>query len=77
MLLDTAGRYTTQESNADADNAAWLGFLKMLRKYRSRQPINGAIVAISLQDLSLQDEMTRQGHAAAIRRREPHCCRGR
>ncbi|SDI39120.1 type VI secretion system membrane subunit TssM [Aliiruegeria lutimaris] len=69
VLLDTAGRYTTQEGNADAENAAWLGFLKMLRKYRARQPINGAIVAISLSDLSLQDEMTRQGHAAAIRRR--------
>lgn len=69
VLLDTAGRYTTQESNADADNAAWLGFLKMLRRYRTRQPINGAIVAISLSDLSLQDEITRQSHAAAIRRR--------
>ncbi|MDV7143098.1 type VI secretion system membrane subunit TssM [Tropicimonas sp. TH_r6] len=69
VLLDTAGRYTTQESNAEADNAAWIGFLKMLRKYRKRQPINGAIVAISLQDLSLQDETTRAGHAAAIRRR--------
>ncbi|RYH09356.1 type VI secretion system membrane subunit TssM [Tropicimonas sp. IMCC6043] len=69
VLLDTAGRYTTQESNSEADNAAWLGFLKMLRKYRARQPINGAVVAISLQDLSLQDEVTRQSHATAIRRR--------
>ncbi|QDY70916.1 type VI secretion system membrane subunit TssM [Qingshengfaniella alkalisoli] len=69
VLIDTAGRYTTQESDADADNAAWLGFLGLLKKYRKRQPVNGAVIAISLTDLSLQDEMTRKGHALAVRRR--------
>ena len=28
VLIDTAGRYTTQESDAEADNAGWLGFLE-------------------------------------------------
>ena len=69
VLIDTAGRYTTQESDADVDNAAWFGFLSLLKKYRKRQPINGAIVAISLSDLSLQDEITRKSHAQAVRRR--------
>ncbi|MVO18681.1 type VI secretion system membrane subunit TssM [Parasedimentitalea huanghaiensis] len=69
VLIDTAGRYTTQESDAEADNAAWIGFLGLLKKYRKRQPINGAIVAISLSDLSLQDEITQKGHAQAVRRR--------
>ncbi len=69
VLIDTAGRYTTQESDADADNAAWLGFLGLLKKYRKRQPINGAMIAISLSDLSLQDEITQQSHAQAVRRR--------
>lgn len=69
VLVDTAGRYTAQESDARADNAAWLGFLGILKKHRPRQPINGAIVAISLSDLSLQDEQTQKSHAAAIRRR--------
>lgn len=69
VLIDTAGRYTTQESDADADNAAWLGFLGLLKKYRKRQPINGAMIAISLSDLSLQDGMTQKAHAQAIRRR--------
>lgn len=69
VLVDTAGRYTTHESDSDADNAAWLGFLGILKKYRKRQPINGAIVAISLSDLSMQDEQTQKNHAAAIRRR--------
>lgn len=69
VMIDTAGRYTTQESDAEADNKGWLGFLTLLKKHRKRQPINGAIIAISLSDLSLQDEVTQQGHAKAIRRR--------
>ena len=69
VLVDTAGRYTTQESDASADNSAWLGFLALLKKHRSRQPINGAVVAISLSDLSMQDETTQKAHAIAIRRR--------
>ena len=69
VLIDTAGRYTTQDASESEDNAGWLGFLKILKKHRKRQPINGAIVAISLSDLSLQDEATQKSHAAAIRRR--------
>ena len=69
VLIDTAGRYTTQDSVQSEDNAGWLGFLKIIKKHRTRQPINGAIVAISLSDLSLQDAATQQSHAAAIRRR--------
>ncbi|XDA99850.1 type VI secretion system membrane subunit TssM [Sulfitobacter sp. LCG007] len=69
VLLDTAGRYTTQDSNAEADARAWGGFLQMLKKHRRRQPINGAIVAISLSDLSLQDEQERRAHAKAVRTR--------
>lgn len=69
VLIDTAGRYTTQESDAELDNAAWLGFLGLLKKYRKRQPINGAMVAISLSDLLMQDEQTRAEHARAVRRR--------
>ncbi len=69
VLLDTAGRYTTQDSDADADSAGWAGFLDMLKKHRKRQPINGAMIAISLSDLSLQDEITRKNHARAVRTR--------
>nr|WP_253949080.1 type VI secretion system membrane subunit TssM [Mangrovicoccus sp. HB161399] len=69
VLIDTAGRYTTQDSDAASDNAAWLGFLGMLKRQRPRQPVNGALVAISLADLSNQDEITRRAHAQAIRRR--------
>jgi type VI secretion system protein ImpL len=69
VMIDTAGRYTTQESDAQQDNAAWLGFLDLIKKHRKRQPINGAMIAISLSDLSMQDETTQMAHAKAIRRR--------
>lgn len=69
VLIDTAGRYTTQDSDESEDNAGWQGFLKLLKKHRTRQPINGAILAVSLSDLSLQDKATQKSHAAAIRRR--------
>jgi type VI secretion system protein ImpL len=51
VLLDTAGRYTTQESDREADAAAWLGFLDLLKKFRPRQPLNGVLVTLSVSDL--------------------------
>ncbi|WP_118136817.1 type VI secretion system membrane subunit TssM [Oceanicella sp. SM1341] len=69
VLLDTAGRYTTQESGGEADAKGWAGFLDLLKKHRSRQPINGALVAISLSDLSEQDAGQRREHARLVRTR--------
>ena len=37
VLLDTAGRYTTQDSDQAVDSAAWSGFLQLLRKHRRRR----------------------------------------
>ncbi len=53
VLLDTAGRYTTQESDARADAAAWHGFFSLLKEARPRQPLNGAFVTVSVSDLML------------------------
>lgn len=69
VLIDTAGRYTTQDSHKVADSSAWEGFLQLLRRNRRRRPINGAIVAISLQDLLMQTEDERILHARTIRKR--------
>ncbi|MFZ4966621.1 type VI secretion system membrane subunit TssM [Pseudomonas sp. Mn2068] len=69
VLLDTAGRYTTQDSHAQVDKAAWLGFLDLLKTQRSRRPIDGAFIAISLSDLLLSTDAERAAHATAIRAR--------
>jgi type VI secretion system protein ImpL len=64
VLLDTAGRYTTQDSHEEVDRAAWRGFLDLLKKHRRRRPINGAFVAISLSDLMQQNEEERTAQAS-------------
>ena len=69
VLIDTAGRYTTQDSAEAVDSASWLGFLHLLKKHRRRQPLNGILVAISLSDLAQQSEAEREAHARAIRHR--------
>jgi type VI secretion system protein ImpL len=51
VFLDTAGRYTTQDSDASADSGAWTEFLALLRKYRKRRPLNGVILTVSAEDL--------------------------
>lgn len=69
VLVDTAGRYTTQDSNAALDRRSWLSFLGLLKKHRPRQPINGVIIALSIADLVSLDEAERTAHAAAVRSR--------
>lgn len=69
VLIDTAGRYTTQDSDRARDARAWTGFLQLLKRYRKRQPINGALVAISIEDLVSAGEQELRDHAQAVRSR--------
>ncbi|WP_017347160.1 type VI secretion system membrane subunit TssM [Pantoea sp. A4] len=69
VLLDTAGRYTTQESQRERDASEWGKFISLLKKFRARQPINGAIITISVQDLLTQSPEQRQQQARALRQR--------
>jgi len=69
VLIDTAGRYTTQDSDAKVDRKSWLAFLDMLRRNRPRQPINGVIVAISIADVLHLSAIEVAAHADAIRKR--------
>jgi type VI secretion system protein ImpL len=68
VFIDTAGRYTTQDSDAAADAKEWQQFLALLRRHRAVQPINGVIVSVSVPDL-LQggSELARQAAAVAGR----------
>jgi len=69
VMIDTAGRYTTQDSDATVDRAGWEGFLDLLRRTRPRQPLNGVLVAIPAPDLAQSTQAERLDHARAIRRR--------
>ncbi len=69
VLIDTAGRYTTQDSHKVVDSKAWEAFLSLLKRNRRRRPINGAIVSISIQDLLVMTEQERVQQAKIIRTR--------
>ena len=69
VLIDTAGRYTTQDSHAVVDQAAWRAFLGLLKRARPRQPINAVLVTLSVQDLLTFDARERQHYAHLVRQR--------
>lgn len=69
ILIDTAGRFTTQDSNSERDKKSFLGFLSMIQKHRRAQPINGVIMTLSLTDLLTQDPEERLREVRAIRQR--------
>ncbi len=69
VLLDTAGRYTTHESDPVGDEQEWRGFLGLLKRYRRRQPINGTLLTISVPDLLASTPAQRHDHAQVLRQR--------
>ena len=69
VFLDTAGRYTTQDSDATSDSEGWKEFLALLTKYRKRRPVNGIVLTVSAQDLMTLGESGREANVEAARRR--------
>ena len=69
VLIDTAGRYTTQDSDAEADQLSWSAFLGLLKKGRPKQPINGVLLAFSAEDMMSATEQDLVDHAATVRAR--------
>ena len=69
ILVDTAGRYTTQDSDAERDSKAWLSFLSLLRRNRPQQPLNGVIVAFGFDMLMNASADELHANADAVRRR--------
>jgi type VI secretion system protein ImpL len=65
VILDTAGRYTTE----DDDREEWVAFLDLLRRHRSRVPVNGVMVALSLAELLTCDSAGNEWHVKVIRDR--------
>ncbi|HET6279437.1 MAG TPA: type VI secretion system membrane subunit TssM, partial [Polyangia bacterium] len=64
ILLDTAGRWTTEDDDRDE----WLAFLDLLKKTRPKKPINGILLAVSATDLQKGEDEIRD-LAAALRER--------
>lgn len=66
VLIDTAGRYTTQDSHQEGDKNAWQGFLGLLKKTRPRRPLNGIFLTVSVPDLLGQGQQERARLADAL-----------
>ncbi len=69
VLLDTAGRYFSQDTDAGSDAAEWRRFLDLLCRYRKRRPINGVMVTLSAADLLTGAREGRERHVAMVKRR--------
>ena len=69
VLIDTAGRYMTQDVDADADEAGWDGFLQMLKTMAPVKPLNGVIVTFGIDMFSRLDGAQREAQARTIRSR--------
>lgn len=70
VMLDTAGRYTTQDSDAASDAEGWREFLALLVKHRRRRPLNGVILAVSVTNLmGGEHDREREEYIDAARRR--------
>lgn len=50
IIVDTAGRYM-EESREEQDEAAWTNFLGTLKTHRPKRPLNGLLLAYSIEEL--------------------------
>ena len=69
VMIDTAGRYTSQDSDAELDKTSWQSFLELLKKGRKKQPINGVILAFSVEDVMNGSPESLSRHAETVRAR--------
>ncbi|MBQ2261498.1 MAG: type VI secretion system membrane subunit TssM [Loktanella sp.] len=74
VLIDTAGRYTAQDSDTETDKASWSAFLNLLKRGRPDQPVNGVILAFSVEDMMTADTdaLTRNAETVRARLAELH-----
>lgn len=64
ILIDTAGRYTVEE-----DTQEWTEFLRLLKQYRSKAPVNGVVLALPVEELLLSDDSAVENHVKNLRNR--------
>lgn len=64
ILIDTAGRYTSDE-----DNDEWLNFLRVLKTNRSKLPINGLLLALPLDEILTAEKEALENHVKHLKNR--------
>lgn len=51
VFLDTAGRLSLHDNHSSKDSSDWEEFVTLLQRYRPKQPINGVLVTVGVDDL--------------------------
>ena len=69
VLVDTPGRLVVRSENVEAEVTLWRALIELLIEYRWRQPINGIIVTLSLEDAQTLDEAALQTQIHELRTR--------
>ena len=70
VLLDTAGRLSLHagKQSDQKDTQDWMEFVSLLKQYRPKQPLNGVVMMISVEEL-LGDKGTLQKLAGTMKKR--------
>ena len=68
VLLDTAGRYTSQDSFQKVDESGWRNFLSLIKRYR-KKPISGLLISFSMADLISMNEYELSQHVYQLKQR--------
>ena len=67
-MLDTGSRYVAQADKA-RDRAEWYRLLRLLRRHREHEPINGLLVTVAADTLASQTEEKIRADASRLRER--------
>lgn len=68
VVLDTGSRYVAQADKA-RDRAEWYRLLRLLRRHREHEPINGLLVTVAADTLASQTEEKIRADASRLRER--------
>ncbi len=69
VLIDPSGKFAAQDVLSEQPLNEWKTLLGLLREHRPRTPINGVLLALSVQDLIETDIEDLRKHAARLRLR--------
>lgn len=69
IIVDSAGRYTTQDQDEIIDAAGWQTLLTLIKKNRRRQPLNGLIISINLAKVATMRSDQRLNLARVLKQR--------
>lgn len=68
VLVDTPGPYLEAADAGERRGAEWGELLALLRKYRPRQPVNGVLLMVGIDDLLALNEADRAAYATRLRK---------